>query len=356
MDRPFRIVHAAQFEFNQNGARYYNNAVKLDHGLVQLGHMVYQFSFNDIARMHSPLNSKSFGKSAINRGLVESCRNVKPEMLLIGHGHPITNATLEECKTICPGLKTGLWYIDPLWVPADVAHLHHKQPLLDAIFATSAGPLLANLASNSCHAAYFPNPVHPAIEADRTFEKPDGELEYDLTFIGSDKRAPERRQFLLDIKNGLKPPFRLGIFGSLGQPPVFGEMKEHVLTHTRMALNLSRRNDVLLYSSDRMAQNIGNGILVFCPDSTGFESLFTKDEVVYFSDAEDLVEKAKQYAADDALCRETARRGWEKIHSTCSSKAVAAFMIDVIFRNNDAEKAGWPVHIHTGPSGGSSRQ
>lgn len=58
-----------------------------------------------------------------------------------------------------------------------------------------------------------------------------------------------------------------------------------------MGLNYSRKNDVTLYSSDRIVQLTGNGLLTFSPRIPGFDQLYTEQEVVYFDDQFDLAEK-----------------------------------------------------------------
>jgi len=328
MAETLRIVHAAQFQLNKDGARYFNTDQKIQQGLVRLGHLVYAFSINDVARMHSPLNNKSLGQRAANRALIRTCRNIRPHLLLLGHAQSITADTLAIIRNELPDIRIALWYVDPLWDPKDIEHIYARRHLLDGIFATTAGPMLEALATDSCFAAYMPNPVDPSIECHRCFEKSSAELTYDLTYIGSDKRASDRTRLLEQVRDTLDGELRFGIFGSLGGPAVFGAEREAILAGTKMAINLSRRNDVPLYSSDRMAQLMGNGILTFCPDSAGFQELFGDDELVYFSDADDLAEKVRHYHAEDGERQRIAERGWRKIFATCSNITVTKSIVE----------------------------
>jgi hypothetical protein len=346
MKHPLRIVHAAQFHFNKCGARYFSSDIKFHQGLVRLGHLVYPYSINDVARMHSPFNSKPWGRRGANRDLVKTCANVKPDLLMLGHAQSISLDTLLACRQAAPGMKIALWYIDPLWERKDTEHLYARRSAIDAIFVTTAGPLLADIAAPGCPTAFIPNPVDPSIETGRNFELPATEFEYDFIFFGSIRNEPERARYIQTLHDRLRDRLRLGLFGCLGHPFIFGDERDYVIAHSRMALSLNRRNDVLLYSSDRMAQLMGNGLLTFTADSAGFQDLFTPDEVAYFSGPDDLVEKILHYTRDDSAWRETARRGHEKIHRSCSCDVIAKYMIDMVFGNPAAGDAEWPVHYY----------
>lgn len=332
MTSPLRIVHAAQFQLNKNGSRYFNTDQKIQQGLIRLGHMSYAFSINDIARMHSPLKSKALGRKAVNQALVRTCRNVRPHLLLLGHAQSITADTLKIIRNEIPDIRIALWYVDPLWEPKDVAHIYDRRHLLDGIFATTSGPLLDALATDTCFAKYMPNPVDPSIECHRCFEKPSDQLDYDLTYIGSESGASGRAAFIREVHDALAGELRFGTFGLLGGPPIFGAEREAILAGTKMAINLSRRNDVPLYSSDRMAQLMGNGILTFCPDSTGLEETLGQESAVYFSDIHDLVDKVRFYHAHDVERRHIANVGWRQVHRLWSATLVAESILSASMR------------------------
>ncbi len=74
-----------------------------------------------------------------------------------------------------------------------------------------------------------------------------------------------------------------------------------------MGLNYSRRNDVTLYSSDRIVQLTGNGLLTFSPRIPGFEKLYTEQEVVYFDDQFDLAKKINSLIKTQTSCKSSER-------------------------------------------------
>ena len=339
-----RIVHAANLQLDKDGAHLWNQDQKIHHGLVRLGHFVYPFSINDRARMLSPTKSKTFGKGRANKALVETCRNVHPDLLILGHAQYITAETLREIRRILPQIRIGLWYVDPLWDEEETRHLRERLGELDALFCSTGGPLLEALAMKNCPAAFIPSAVDPGIECHRAFETPENELMHDLLFFGRDKGEPGRRAFLLDLKSQL-PDLRLGFYGCLDQPGIFGWEKEQVIRRSKMALNLSRRTDVPLYSSSRIAELMGNGVLTLTPRGAGLEGLYAEDEIVYYEGPEDLADKVRLHAAQSAERIAMARRGWERNHRDYSGTEVARFIVDLTIRNDSWRSAPWAMHV-----------
>ncbi|MCA9075256.1 MAG: glycosyltransferase family 1 protein [Planctomycetaceae bacterium] len=341
--RSLRVVHAANYQMDKDGLAFFNPDQKMHQGLVQAGCYVYPFSINDRARMLSPTGSKIFGRGRANRALIQTCVNVNPDLLVLCHAQTVTRETIIEIRRKVPGIRIAFWYVDPIWEGCNYGHLTDRQDLFDAIFCTTGGRDLKQFCNPGCPAAFIPNPVEAGIERDRAFEDPNPE--YDLVFFGRDKYAPDRREFLSKLVAAL-PEFRMGIFGSLGNPLVFGHAKEHILATSRMALNLSRRDDVELYSSDRIAQLTGNGILTLTAAGGGLEQLYTSDEVVYYSGFDDLVVKLRQLKQNDAERVRIARNGWVKSHTVYSARQVARFIVDLSMRYPEYRQCPWGKHVY----------
>ncbi len=340
--RSLRVVHAANYQADKDGLAFFNPDHKMHQGLVQAGCYVYPFSLNDRARMLSPTGSKIFGRGRANRALIRTCVNVHPDLLVLCHAQTVTRETITEIRRQVPGIRIAFWYVDPIWKGCDYGHLTERADLFDAIFCTTGGLDLKQFCRPGCPAAFIPNPVEAGIERYRAFEVP--EPEYDLVFFGRDKYAPQRREFLEQLVKAL-PDFRIGIFGSLGNPLVFGHAKELILASSRMALNLNRRDDVELYSSDRIAQLTGNGILTLTAAGAGLEQLYSSDEVVYYSNFEELVSKARRLKQGDGERVRIARNGWIKSHTVYSAREVARFVVDLSMRNSEHQCCPWADHI-----------
>jgi hypothetical protein len=342
-----RIVHAANLQLDKDGAHLWNQDQKIHHGLIRLGHFVYPFSINDRARMLSPTKSKTFGKGRANKALIETCRNVHPDLLILGHAQFITADTLREVRRLLPRIRIALWYVDPLWDPEEIRHLRERRDVLDALFCSTGGPLLEALAGPSCPAAFIPSAVDAGIECHRAFETPESEILHDLLFFGRDKGEPGRRALLQGLRASL-PELRTGFYGCLDQPGIFGWEKEQVIRRSKMALNLSRRSDVALYSSSRVAELMGNGILTLTPRGAGLEELYAEDELVYFDDLDDLAAKVRHFAAHPDPGLAMARKGWERNHRDYNGTAIARFIVALSLRDPSWRSAPWAAHVFGG--------
>jgi glycosyltransferase involved in cell wall biosynthesis len=342
-----RIVHAANFQADKDGAAFWNNDLKFHQGMIQSGCYVFPFSINDRARQLTWTNAKMFGMKKANKALITTCRSILPDALILGHGQHISVETLEEIRELVPGIRIGYWYVDPLWDPPKIDHLVRRAHLFDAICCTTGGELLKQFCSPGTPAAFIPNPVDPGIERLRAFES--ARPRHDLIFFGRDKHASHRGKYLQELKDAL-PEVRCDFFGCLGERLVFGAEKDAVLAHSRMGLNLSRRNDVALYSSDRIAQLTGNGILALVQRGAGIEELYSESEAVFYSTFEELTESVRLLLRDDERRRDIAHRGWEKAHTCYSSRQCAEFLLDLTFRRSKVAEAPWYQHTFWDPA------
>ena len=334
-----RIVHAAHYSLTRDGTEFFNCEFKFHTGLCQAGHYVYPFSINDRARANI-FGSKTFGKGFSNTCLLACCKNVEPDLLLLGHAQYIKPQTLGLLRQVHPQMKIALWYVDPVYAPHDYGHLFPKLPYLDALFVTTGGQHLDQFRKTPCRVAFIPNPADSNLER-LNLDADHSKKAFDLIYIGSDKNRPERRSFLealIQKSDGL----RLGFAACMNQPPVWGEAKDHLLRKSLMALNLSDRNDIALYSSDRVVQLTGNGLCTFSAASSGLQALYEPDqEMVFFDSLDDLVVKAKRLAQrPDEACA-IGRAGRIKTHQHYSGKAIGDFMCTFVM-NGTRSSSPWP--------------
>ena len=125
-----------------------------------------------------------------------------------------------------------------------------------------------------------------------------------------------------------------------GKEPIWGTEFLNQISNSRMALNLSRGRPIKYYSSDRIAQLMGNGLLTFIHKDTMFQDFFTKDEMIFYSDISDLSEKVKKYKKDDYSSKRIAKKGYLKYHKYFNSNLVSKFIIEKTFGLN-SKKYFW---------------
>jgi hypothetical protein len=329
--QPLRIVHACNFHYNKSGDKYDTMDQKIHQGLGENGHYIYPFPVHDIGRQLSWTNSKRFGAAKANRSLIETCRKIHPDVLLLGHSQSITTETLEIIRKNIPEIKIAQWFCDWFYSARTFkyAFIFERLHLLDAFFATTSGEKLEAFQQKGCRTAFIPNLVHPAIEKHRTFENQD--FDYDLVFFGTDRKDPERSETLREIESALSGQLKIGIFGSLGRSGAYGHEKEQILARSKAALNLTRLPEPMpLYSSDRIANLLGNGLLTCTRSDNGLDQIYGVDAMLYYKDTQDLIEQLPAVLKENTW-RETARKGWESAHKGHNAKCITQAMVEFIY-------------------------
>ena len=359
-DRPLRIVHAANFGFKPVKAFLHNTAIKLSNGMVRGGHHVVNFSVRDVARWSGLFGSRVHGSREARKILRKYCLGARPDVLVLGHADLIDSETIAGIREALPDLKVLQWNVD--WLAgigeavdgdnsaqSNWAKITGKDSCVDATFATTGGAPLKTLAGRMTGTtAYLPNATDPSIETARSFEHDD--LPVSVFFASS---SDDRRRFhagawrdmgemIADLRVAA-PMARVAAYGFDGLPPVYGPGLQDALASARIGLNISRRNDMFLYSSDRLAQMVGNG-LVGCVDrATAFDTVFGDNEMVFYATEEELFAQVDRLTRDDAARRAIGGRGWRRYQDLFGCEVVARYMLDVVFDEHDPADYSWPT-------------
>jgi spore maturation protein CgeB len=333
-----RILHVANFSEKKYGKVFYATDRKISNGFIRNGHFVYNLSDRDVARQETIFKTKRLGRKKLNDRILETIDNLQPELLLLGHTDLIYDETFSEARKLVNNIRIAQWFVDPLFVESTRKHLLSRIEHIDALFCTTAGNWLDPFRSINKKVYYLPNPVDPSIESLKNDQEKD--FEYDLIYCGIDYKDPERSGILTDMQHQLIDT-RFKLYGSLGNPPIFGANYIDALGKSKMGLNLSRSNDIPYYSSDRIAQLSGNGLLVFMPETPGFENLYTTDEIVYFNQPSDLIEKIHFFNSNDSERIRIAQNGRIKSHTSFSTSRVAKFITEITFDLPLTEKYEW---------------
>lgn len=335
------------------GNEFYMIMPKLLHGFIRLGCNLHVFNDREVARSSTPLLSTGPGRAAANRKLIETARNFRPDMLLLGHCEPIENATLETLRKENPGLRIAYRNVDTLSDAANRERLKRRAAVVDAIFVTAASPLHAVPADSRASVYFMPNPVDPAVDFGRCFDR--SNQEFDLFFaVGTSDGSDERVRFLQTALQRL-PNLRADIRGIPGSAPVRGAAFLEAMNNARMGLSISRPDNVYLYASDRMSQLLGNGLLTFVSRSTGFQDLFSEEQIAFYDGIGELVDKLDFFARHDSQRQKTAEAGWRAAHSMFASHRIAKYILERSFAEPLSETYPWPTEIPQ-PADQSQRQ
>jgi hypothetical protein len=339
-----RILHVANFNHRKYGDDLYATDRKISAGLIRGGHLVYDFSYRDVCRNESVFHTTRLGTGQVNKKLMITCERIHPHLLLLGHSELVHAATLAEIRKCHPAMKIGLWYVDALFHREKTAHLFDRLAFIDVVFATTGGKYLQEYATATTSAAYIPNMVDPAVETGMAFAA--STYNHDFIFCGRDGNDPERQNFMATLNREAGKLLRCAFRGCLGNAPLTGYPYLDFLGRSKMALNISRRNDVTFYSSDRLAQLVGNGLLTFCPRVPGMERLFEDNQIIYFDDLNDLLEKIIYFHRHDRACRTVAEGGWQRAHRCYNSERVCRFMLELLFDSPYTSDYEWQSEVY----------
>ena len=94
-----------------------------------------------------------------------------------------------------------------------------------------------------------------------------------------------------------------------------------------MGLNLSRGEAIKYYSSDRITQILGNGLVCLIDEKTQYRNFFNENEMIFYKNINDLSEKILRITNDDKLRKLIARKGKEKYMKYFNSTLVADYII-----------------------------
>jgi hypothetical protein len=300
---------------------------KLFAGMIRNNHKVLEFSERDIARFEAPLKIRPIGIPIANKKLIETADNFRPDLIIMGHCDMITNKTLLKIRALLPNTKIVFRFLDALWMPRHVERIKKRMDVVDAIFITTGGEEnLQPFCTGKNVVAYIPNATDPAQDDQNNALKT--EFERDLMFCGVAQEDDERYPLVQQLHEALDSEMRFDSFGMHGTPPVYGLDYDHVLATSKMGINLNRFEGWPLYSSDRIAQLMGNGLLTFLWDKGNMRKFFTDEHVAFFKDFDALVSKAKSFQADDALRRAVAGAGHAFYHEHFSGQRIIQFMIE----------------------------
>jgi hypothetical protein len=308
---------------------------------------VLNFSDRDVARGKSWTGSRKLGRRAANAALVDFCRAHRPDILLLGHADMIEPETIAAIRGELKHLRVGQWNVDPLFEPDNVARLRKKLAVVDVSFISTAGDHLAAMREGGHAMSFMPNPVDPSIERARVDleRNPPFDLFYGCRNPSSPLRivcgvAWDMNDFIATLGRSL-PELKMKCCGIGGAPLLVSAAYQSALASSAIGLNISRRPDHYLYSSDRIAQLAGNGCVVAIERAVGYGDYFGEDEMLFFSNLDELTEKLARLRAEPDLRMRMASVSRSRYFEKFNERNVAAHLLAVLNGARSPEEMPW---------------
>ena len=344
-----RILHITNFNERHNGRLFFNTGRRLNNGFIRLGHSVLEFSDRDIVSRGKSIRD-FYGANTLNDKLIKTCYHFKPDVIVLGHADMISQDVLQSLKKDYSNLKITQWFLDPLNKNGPDYHKNKKRILdksdvLDSSFLTTS-PDAINFFPNQYKSYFIPNPCDQSMETLDNFKK---DCSNDVFFALSHgvhrgtlkgRSTDDREKFIKNLMEKCTN-IKFDIFGINNVQPIWADQYFKNISNSKMGLNLSRGSPIKYYSSDRITQIVGNGLVTLIDEKTGYNDFFDKSEMVFYKNISDLSEKIEKISSDENLRKSIGKKGKSKYMKYFNSTLVADFIINKTFNINKKNKYLW---------------
>jgi glycosyltransferase involved in cell wall biosynthesis len=344
-----RILHITNFNERLDGRLFFNTGRRINNGFIRLGHSVLGFSDRDIVRYYRSIRDFN-GARTLNEKLKLTVYNYKPDLIVLGHCDLIDAQQLGELRDDYPKIKIAQWFLDPLNKDGpdftrNKKRILDKSDFVDANFATTSPDVLKFLPKNTDN-YFIPNPVDESFETLNNFKNP---CPIDVFFALSHgvhrgtlkKGKKDDRNYFLKELTGKTDSIKFDIYGLDKKQPIWADHYFKIISKAKMGLNLSRGKPIKYYSSDRISQIIGNGLVTLIDKKTEYEDFFSKKEMVFYNGISDLSEKIIRIANDEKLRKAIGHAGKAKYFKHFNSTIVADFIINKTFSAHKDKRYFW---------------
>ncbi len=343
---PLRVLLVGYFGRRSLQRSYFNTEHKLAAGFVRAGHCVLPFSDRDVAREATVFGTQRLGRRAMARRLAETAAHFRPHVVLFGHCDLLDDENYAAVRAAAPGVRLAAFNVDPAFRIATMQAFAARAQAMDAAFITTGDPsAFTPYAFPAGRLRFMPNPVDPAVETAQVWAVPAADLAWDGLFLGTG--IGEREAMLAAIREALPEGFRWRDGGRhraadrLSSTAYLDALASAAMTPN---LPLTDGPDApvhRLYSSDRIAQLLGQGVTTLTPARAELSTLYD-DGVVEYDGVPALVEEMIRLWRDDAARRRIGERGWRLARERTDAATVAAYIAAVTL-GESVPAVTWPT-------------
>jgi len=348
-DRKLRILHITNFNERHNGRLFFNTGRRINNGFIRLGHSVLEFSDRDVQRNHKSLKDLN-GSKGLNDKLLDTCNNFRPDLIVLGHADLINVDILRNIKKKYPKTKIAQWFLDPLNKKGpdyekNKSRILDKINQIDASFLTTSPDVLDFLPKKNKF-YFIPNPADSSLETLSNFNKfcpmdvfyaiSHGVHRGELKTGKYDERQKFLENLLLET-----PGVKYDIYGLNKIEPIWADNFMQAIANSKMGLNLSRGEPIKYYSSDRITQIIGNGLVTLIDEKTMYREFFNENEMVFYKNTNDLSEKIIKISHDEKIRKSIGEKGQKKYLKYFNSNLVGQYIINKTYDNKTKHNFIW---------------
>ena len=344
---PIKILHITNFNYRFSGRLHYNTGRRLNNGFIRLGHNVLTISDRDITHANKRITDPK-GSKFLQNYIIRAYENFKPNIIVLGHADNVKAETLQFLKSKDKSLKIAQWFLDPLGKKGpdytkNKNRILDRGNIIDTSFLTSDPNSLNFKIDNSY---FIPNPCDESFESVKSYNN---NTDNDVFFAMSHgvhrgdlkKGKRDNREIFINKLIKKNKNLNFDIYGMNNTQPIWGDDFIQKISNSSMGLNLSRGKPTKYYSSDRMAQLVGNGLLTFIHKDTHYNNFFSDNQLVFYKNIEDLSYKLNKYKKDTKERKRIAKNGRDFYFKYFNSTIVARYILEITLGIKIQNKILW---------------
>ena len=325
-----KVLHISNFsERSDYRLSNINLANKISNGLIKEN--VQTINFSD--RTFSKLNNFY----SIDEKILRIIENLRPNLVILGHTNSIQVETLKNIKDKFSDTKFAYWYEDsinkkgPDYNKNKIFIEKYKDYVDNFFITTEKNSVDASIPKNKLN--YIPIPCSKFTE-NLNLSKTTNHL-YDIFFAishGVNRGILKKNKFdsrINFIRNLLNKSAHIScnFFGFNNIQPIWGDQFNYEMSKCRFGLNLSRGEPIKYYTSNRISSYVANGLPTLIDEKVQFNDFFTSNEMIFYKDIQDLIDKVNFYKKNERLRIKIAINGQKKYFKIFNNRIVGDYIL-----------------------------
>ena len=339
-----KILHIANFDEKNNfRLSNINLANKISNGFIKDKFQAINFSDRFF------LQQNPF--SIIDDRIIDIIKNLKPNLLLLGHTNSLQIETLKNIKDKFTDIKIAFWYEDSINKNGPDYNKNKKfiekyKDYVDQFFVTTdKNNIHSSIPKNKLN--FIPIPCSYVTENLNLYQTRNHE--FDIFYAVSHgvnrgklkKNKTDERYNFLKLLMSRSDDLTYNIFGFNNIQPVWGDQFIKEISKCKFALNLSRGQPIKYYSSNRIASLVANGIPTLIDKKVKFNDFFSNKEMIFYEDTYDLIDKVNFYKKNERQRIQIGINGKNKYFKIFNNRIVADYIVSKTLGNKPLYKYIW---------------
>ena len=324
-----KILHIANFDEKNNfRLSNINLANKISNGFIKDRFQTINFSDRFFSQQNAFSN--------IDDKIINVIKNLKPNLLLLGHTNSLKTETLKNIKDKFTDIKIAFWYEDSINKNGpdynkNKQFIEKYKDYVDQFFVTTdKNNIQSSIPKNKLN--FMPVPCSYVCENLNLYQTRNHE--FDIFYAVSHgvnrgilkKNKIDERYKFLKLLMSRSDDLTYNIFGFNNIQPVWGDQFIKEISKCKFALNLSRGQPIKYYSSNRIASLVANGIPTLIDKKVKFNDFFSNKEMIFYEDTYDLIDKVNFYKKNERQRIQIGINGKNKYFKIFNNRIIADYI------------------------------